>query len=123
MMNKEMGTIQEKIMEILWDAKKPLKPAEVQEKLCGCQAYTTIMTILSRMVTKKLLKRKMDGKAYYYYPTKSKEIYIENNLKNIYGSLMNSYGEMAIANFVDVIKNNKDDMELLKEYLKDNNEL
>lgn len=118
MKNNSLGSLQEKIMEILWNSDKPLKPAEVLEKLDGHHAYTTIMTVLKRMSDRKILKREMVGKVYYYTPLACKEKFVESNLKNIYGDLMESYGKMAIANFVDVIKNNKEDMAILKEYLK-----
>lgn len=104
-------------MEILWDSNNPLKPAEVLEKLGSNQAYTTVMTILTRMVEKNLLKRKLVGKAYHYSPVVSKVKYLDSNLKNIYGSLVGSYGRIAISNFVDVIRTNKEDVEILREYL------
>jgi len=105
-------------MCVLWQSKPPLKPAEVQHQLGTNQAYTTIMTVLTRMVEKKLLKRKLIGKAFHYSTVIPKEEYVKNNLKNIYGNLVSSYGKTAISNFVDVIKNNQEDMALLKEYLK-----
>jgi predicted transcriptional regulator len=120
MKTTNLGALQEKIMEILWAAKKPLKPAEVQAMLGNKDAYTTIMTILKRMADKKIVKRKMVGKVYYYQPSSCKEKFVESNLKNIYGDLMSAYGPAAIANFVDVVKSNKKDMELLKEYLENN---
>lgn len=104
-------------MNVLWEAKEPLKPAEVLEKLCDNYAYTTVMTILKRLAERKILKRKMEGKAFLYSPVSNRKEFVETNLKDIYGDLVGSYGKVAIANFVDVVKNNKEDMALLKEYL------
>jgi predicted transcriptional regulator len=112
-----LGSLQEKVMRVLWEAKRPLKPAEVLDKLCDEHAYTTVMTILKRLTERKILKRKMAGKAFLYFPTTCQEEFVETNLKDIYGELVGSYGKAAIANFVDVIKNNKEDMALLKKYL------
>lgn len=117
---KILGSLQTKIMEVLWKAEKPLKPSEVLIALGGGYAYTTVMTILKRMTDKKILMRKMEGKVFYYRPCDCKEKFVESNLKNIYGDLVGSYGKMAIANFVDVVKNNEEDMALLKEYLANN---
>ena len=115
-----LGSLQEKIMNILWEAKAPLKPADVLAKLCDKHAYTTVMTILKRLEAKKILKRKMEGKAFVYTPVTDRNDFVEANLKDIYGNLVGSYGKAAIANFVDVIKNNKEDMALLKKYLATN---
>jgi predicted transcriptional regulator len=116
--NTEMlGALQEKVMKVLWEAERPLKPAEVLDKMGDKHAYTTVMTILKRLAEKKILKRKLEGKAFVYEPISDQKEFVGSNLKDIYGELVGSYGSAAIANFVDVIKNNKDDMALLKEYL------
>ena len=117
--NTEMlGSLQSKIMDILWETKKPLKPSEVLEKLGNGYAYTTVMTILKRLNDKEVVSREMAGKVYLYSPCLCKEKFIGNNLSGIIGGLVDSYGKVAIANFVDVVKNNKEDMALLKKYLK-----
>lgn len=113
-----LGSLQTKIMDILWAADHPLKPAEVLEKLGNGYAYTTIMTILKRLADKRVVSRKMVGKVYLYSPCLCKEKFIKKNLSGIIGSLVNSYGPAAIANFVDVVKTNQADMALLKKYLK-----
>ena len=117
-MNTEMlGSLQAKIMDIIWKAEHPLKPAEVLDQLGGSYAYTTVMTILKRLTGKKILNRKMAGRAFVYFPVSGKKEFVETNLKDIFGDLVHSYGRAAIANFVDVVKNNKEDMTLLREYL------
>jgi len=115
-----LGSLQAKIMNIIWKAESPLKPAEVLEKLDEDYAYTTVMTILKRLSERKILKRKMVGKVYFYSPVFCRKEFVETNLKDIFGDLVDSYGKTAIANFVDVVKNNKEDMLLLKKYLKSN---
>lgn len=112
-----LGSLQAKIMNILWRSKKPLKPAEVLAKLSDDHAYTTVITILSRLTDKKLLKRQLVGKAYFYSPVSDKKQFISANLKDIYGDLVDSYGQIAISQFVDVIKDNKKDLAALKQYL------
>lgn len=104
-------------MNILWQSDQPLKPAQVRAKLTGDYAYTTIMTVLKRMADKKLLERQLVGKCFYYSPVSNKNQFVQTNLKDIYGELVESYGSMAISQFVDVIKTNRQDLELLKEFL------
>ncbi|KKR68940.1 MAG: hypothetical protein UU09_C0001G0017, partial [Microgenomates group bacterium GW2011_GWA2_40_6] len=59
----------------------------------------------------------MSGKVYFYSPCLSREVFITKNLSGIFNGLVDSYGQVAIANFVDVIKNDKKDLGLLKKYL------
>ena len=117
MKSKLFGPLEEQVMNILWEAKKPLKPQEVLEKLGGDHAYTTIMTVLKRMADKKILKRKMCGKAFEYCPCLEKEVFVRKNLSVIYGSLVKDFGGLAISQFVDGLKKNKEDMKLLKRYI------
>lgn len=115
-----LGSLQAKIMDIIWKSGNPLKPAEVLEQLGEGYAYTTVMTILKRLSERKILNRKMTGKVYLYSPVSCRKEFVETNLKDIFGDLVNSYGKTAIANFVDVVKNSKADMTLLKKYLESN---
>ena len=117
MESKLFGCLEQKIIDILWQSDVPLKPSEVLRKLDGKHAYTTIMTVLKRMADKKVLSREMVGKAFVYKPVANKEKYIKNSLTDIYGSLMNTYGELAISQFVDIVNTNKSDMDILKLYL------
>jgi predicted transcriptional regulator len=73
------------------------------------------------MSDKKIIKRKLIGKVYFYTPVLNKDRFIESNLSGIYGNLVGSYGKLAISQFVDTLKNNKEDLELLKDYLKNAN--
>jgi len=118
MKTEPFGPLEQKVMDILWKSSKSLKPIEVLHQLEGDYAYTTIMTILKRLTDKKIVCREMSGKVYYYSPRLGREVFIKKNLSGIFNGLVDSYGQLAIANFVDVIKNDKQDMALLKKYLK-----
>lgn len=120
MNSKLFGPLEEQVMNILWEAKKPLRPQEVLGKLGGDHAYTTIMTVLKRMADKKILSRKMCGKAFEYCPCLEKDVFVKKNLSAIYGNLVNDFGGLAISQFVDKIKGNKKDLALLKQYIESN---
>lgn len=117
-----LGCLQQQIMEIIWQSSEPLKPSEVRQKLKGEYAYTTIMTVLKRMADQKILKRRRQGKAYYYQAVKDKRGFINSNLQDVYRNLVESYGKLAIANFIDVVKTSPADLNALKEYLSASNE-
>ncbi|MCA9380696.1 BlaI/MecI/CopY family transcriptional regulator [Candidatus Dojkabacteria bacterium] len=117
-MNQVLGDLEEKIMKILWGCATPLKPSEVKCQLEGDYAYTTIMTVLARLNEKGILERKRKGKAYYYSPKNNKESFIKPKLKGIFTNIIDTYGNIAISQFVDVLETLKpEDIDKLKKYL------
>jgi predicted transcriptional regulator len=62
------GELASEVLAILQAAGKPLSPADVRERLGGDLAYTTVVTILSRLQTKGVLDRERAGRAYRYTP-------------------------------------------------------
>jgi predicted transcriptional regulator len=62
------GELEAAALAVLQAAKDSLTPAEVRERLGGCLAYTTVVTILSRLYAKGVLTRSRCGRAYSYAP-------------------------------------------------------
>ncbi len=63
------------------------------------RAYTTIMTIMSRLADKGLLKHRRRGKAFFYRPVLSREQYRDARAKGEVDSLVSDYGDLALAHF------------------------
>lgn len=66
-----MGELEGDVLSLLWAAEAPLTPGEVLERLGGGLAYTTVMTILTRLWQKGLVEREQRGRAYVYWPAVS----------------------------------------------------
>jgi predicted transcriptional regulator len=62
------GQLEAEILAILQRAGAPLTPGEVGERLGGDLAYTTVVTILSRLHAKGVLVRNRSHRAYAYVP-------------------------------------------------------
>ena len=62
------GELASEVLAILHAAGEQLSPAEVRERLGGDLAYTTVVTILSRLHAKGVLDRERDGRAFRYSP-------------------------------------------------------
>jgi predicted transcriptional regulator len=62
------GQLEAEILAILQRAGAPLTPGEVSERLAGGLAYTTVVTILSRLHAKGVLVRNRSHRAYAYAP-------------------------------------------------------
>lgn len=60
------GELEGDVLGVLWEADEPLTPSEVNDRLAAGLAYTTVMTVLTRLWTKGLLERTRRGRAYAY---------------------------------------------------------
>lgn len=112
-----LGDLEQKIMKVIWESDTPLKPSEVLERLDEGYAYTTVMTVLKRLNDKGLLKRVKKGKAYLYQSSEKKENFAKSRLKKLFASVLGTYNELAITQFVDSLEDNPEDIQKLKKYL------
>lgn len=92
------GELESEVLSLLWAADEPLTPAAVLEGLGGDLAYTTAMTILSRLWQKGLVERESRGRAYAYSPAVSEAELIARRLQ---GALDHARDrEAALSRFV-----------------------
>lgn len=100
--NIVLGPLEQDVMNCMWE----LKTASVRD-IHDCLkdkkdiAYTTVMTIMSRLTEKGYLKRGMVGNQYIYKPSKRKASFVKNTLSTMAKSLMSNFGEEALLTFVD----------------------
>jgi predicted transcriptional regulator len=62
------GELESAVLGLLHAAQVPLSPGAVRERLGADLAYTTVVTILSRLHAKGVLDRTRAGRAYLYSP-------------------------------------------------------
>jgi predicted transcriptional regulator len=62
------GELESEVLAVLQAAGAPLSPAEVRDRLGGGLAYTTVVTILSRLHGKSVLGRRKSGRSFRYAP-------------------------------------------------------
>ncbi len=108
MSTQNLGPLEQEIMGCLWKEKN-VSVSDVHKCLQKKRkiAYTTIMTIMTRLTEKGFLTRKMKGKAYVYSPKKTKEQTAKGVIKKIVNSLVDQYGHGAVTAFTDELKKRK----------------
>lgn len=101
-MNNNLGPLEHQIMKIVWKQKKATVYSVIEE-LCEKKklAYTTVMTVMSRLADKKILTREKKGKVYFYKPVQTKEKFVHSLVKNTISGFVDRFGEEAMAAFVD----------------------
>jgi predicted transcriptional regulator len=72
------GGLETKIMDRLWSWEQPATVRDVLDDLRTERgiAYTTVMTVMDNLFRKGWLQRDLDGRAYRYWPTSSRDQYV-----------------------------------------------
>lgn len=99
-----LGDLEAEVMEVIWDLES-CSVRDVHENLCQKKeiAYTTVMTIMARLADKKILKKKMVKKAYYYQPRYDREKFVEVCVGGIIEGVAGKYTQPVLTCFVDKI--------------------
>jgi predicted transcriptional regulator len=63
------GELEGDVLAVLWAAGRPLPTAAVQQALGAVLGYTTVATVLTRLVDKGFVTRRKEGRAHEYTPT------------------------------------------------------
>lgn len=100
-----LGSLEQAIMTVLWehaDADRGLTVREVLDRLDDRDpAYTTVMTVLSRLATKGLTTRARDGRAWRYTPVSSRESLTAQAMRSPMDDLSHEERHSAILHFLD----------------------
>ncbi|HZO12687.1 MAG TPA: BlaI/MecI/CopY family transcriptional regulator [Polyangiaceae bacterium] len=92
------------IMEVVWARGWDwFSVADVLEELRRRRdiAYTTVMTTVSRLYDKRMLRRRRDGRRYVYAPRMSREEFEREAARRVFDSLPSAGREAALALLVD----------------------
>ncbi len=67
------------------------------------RAYTTVMTIMSRLDQKGLLTRARAGRSHLYRPVMSREEYLDTRAQVEVEALVDEFGDVALAHFAEQV--------------------
>ena len=100
--SKLLGPLEARVMAIVWRTHRPVTVRDVVEALGDPQpAYTTAMTIMSRLAEKRILRRKPVGKAYAYEARLTEEALLARSAQRSIRRLVEDFGDVALAQFAD----------------------
>ena len=97
-----LGDLEAEIMRVVWD-KGRASVAEVQRALepARSSAYTTVMTVMSRLADKGLLSREKEGRAYVYRPAADQASVAGSLLSSLTRRLYGGSSARAIAHLIE----------------------
>jgi predicted transcriptional regulator len=112
---KYLGGLQAEIMELIW-AKHPVTVRDVAEQLGKTRsiAYTTVMTVMSRLAEKGLLRQQRDQKSYRYEPAMSRDEFLASVSRDIVRDLLRDFGQVVVSQFVSEVERQDDGLDALE---------
>ena len=97
-----LGPLEAEVMAVLWQADAPLSVREVVDRLNAGRAaplaYTTVMTVLSRLAGKGILVREQQGRGFVYTPA------VADTAEIAVRGVLAEFGDAALARFVDRVE-------------------
>jgi predicted transcriptional regulator len=101
MKRRAMGALEREVLARLWASDEALTPAEVASGMNSPPAYTTVMTILTRLWRKQILTREGRGRAYAYRPLLSEGEFAARQMRASFEAASNR--EEALSHFVGTL--------------------
>lgn len=99
--NPSLGDLEHAVMEVLWVSGESLTVREVLDRISGRElAYTTVMTVLSRLETKGVTTRERDGRAWRYRPAVTRESLTAQAMRSPLHALSSEDRQAAILHFL-----------------------
>ncbi len=105
-LKKLLGSLELEVMEFMWRSEEATvrQVTKVIDRKRPI-AYTTVMTVMRHLVNKGLLSRTKEGKRYRYRLTKNRQEFLQETSKSRIRTLLDDFGDLAIAQFLGEIAN------------------
>ncbi len=106
MIVNNLGELEQAIMNVVWK-RENATVREVHTVLSGRRdlAYTTVMTVMTRLVEKKILCRAAQGDgSFLYTPCHTREEFYAKTSRTLFHDLIKNFGSIAVAQFVDTLE-------------------
>ncbi len=95
------GELEEAVLRFVWAMGAPVTPAEVHESVAPDLAYTTVMTVLTRLHQKGRLERERRGRAYAYWALDGEASHRASQMRDQLSSADNR--DAVLSSFVDTL--------------------
>ena len=108
------GELEGEVLAVLWAAGEPTGAGGVREQVAGDPAYTTVLTILTRLHDKGMVTRERAGRGYLYSPVRDEAGHAAAGMRD----LLEHGGDRAavLARFVSELA--AEDEKLLEQLLR-----
>lgn len=101
-LEKVLGSLESEIMEVVWQKDCEVCVRDVLDTLNAQRdiAYTTVMTIMGRLTTKKLLLKRKVGNAFYFTPALTRDEFTGKLVGGMIDDLLTDFSDAALSHFL-----------------------
>jgi predicted transcriptional regulator len=112
-----LGSLETAIMQFFWKNPTFSSISDLHQHLNKKEslAYTTVSTIVGRLVEKRLLTRQKAGRGYTYRATQSEEEFRKSTSRRLIKNILGNFGDVAIVGFLEELQTNPEALQKLKE--------
>jgi predicted transcriptional regulator len=114
-LEKLLGPLESEVLRAVWKLGNQATVGELRDHLNAARgqplAYTTVMTVMSRLVDKGALARERAGRGYRY------RALVEEPAALAVRNVLRDFGDAAVAHFVDEARADPDIMKRLRRLL------
>ena len=88
-MEKRLSDAEWDVMEVLWSAGQPLTATDIAARVPETREWTlaTVKSLLSRLLAKRAVEPKKDGRRFLYSPAIERESYVADESRRFVGRL------------------------------------
>ena len=100
--NQLLGDLEAAIMRLMWQKQEATvrEVAALLKQQDRVLAYTTVMTVMGRLVVKQLLSRELAGKTHIYRVAMTEDEFMRSVAAKRVQALVEEFGDLAIAHFL-----------------------
>ncbi|UMZ74579.1 BlaI/MecI/CopY family transcriptional regulator [Natranaerofaba carboxydovora] len=104
-LRKILGDLEAEILEKVWE-KEPVTVRTIYEDISVNKkiAYTTVMTVMTRLAKKGLLKQQKEGNAYIYTSIWKKDELLSYVVGKVMDGLFEDFEDVAVSKFIEKYK-------------------
>ena len=114
-LRKVLGDLEADIMDVIWEKDRVMVRDVHRELLTRRElAYTTVMTVMGRLVDKGILVREPVGNAYAYMAVDSRQDFMDQVAREVVDGLMAEFAEPALSHFVHCLACEENEQSLVQ---------
>ena len=104
-LRKILGDLEAEILEKVWE-EEPVTVRKIYEDISANKkiAYTTVMTVMTRLAKKGLLKQQKEGNAYIYTSIWKKDELLSYVVGKVMDGLFEDFEDVAVSKFIEKYK-------------------
>jgi predicted transcriptional regulator len=103
-LRKILGELELAVMESVWQ-RGQATVRDVHEDLADRGlAYTTVMTVMTRLAQKGLLEKQRDGAAFVYQAPLSADELLRSSVRDVLAGLLTDFAQPTMSEFVETLK-------------------